>query len=146
MFLGTTNNYDFLKDETGDRRYYPIDVNIAKATKNIDKDLTDDYIAQLWAEAVQLYKSGQSIYIQDSQVLASAEQEQRKHFDESPLQSDIYNFLEISITTSWYNTSLEGRRIYIRAYQNGEQTAGAYKCDHISVKEIACELFGYELN
>lgn len=146
IFFGTTNNYDFLKDETGDRRYYPIDVTIQKAVKNIDKDLTSDYISQLWAEAVQLYKSGQSIYIQDSQILTLAEQEQRKHFDESPLQSDIYNFLEIPITKNWYESSLESRRIHIRAYQNGEQTAGAYKRDRISVKEIACELFGYELN
>ena len=146
VFFGTTNNYDFLKDETGDRRYYPIDVNIAKANKSIDKDLTPEYISQLWAEAVHLYKHGQSIYIQDSGVLALAEQEQRKHFDESPLQSDIYNFLEIPITTHWYDASLEVRRNHIRAYQNGEQTAGAYKRDRISVKEIACELFGYELN
>ena len=146
VFLGTTNNYDFLKDETGDRRYYPIDVNIAKATKNIDKDLTPEYVSQLWAEAVQLYNSGQSIYIQDSQVLTLAEQEQRKHFDESPLQSDIANFLEIPITAGWYNTSIEGRRLHIRAYQNGEQISGAYKRDRISVKEIACELYGYELN
>ncbi|MCM1316308.1 MAG: virulence-associated E family protein [Prevotella sp.] len=58
ILLRTTNNYDFLKDETGDRRYYPIDVNIAKATKNIDKYLTPEYVSQLWAEAVQLYKSG----------------------------------------------------------------------------------------
>ena len=146
VFFGTTNNYDFLKDETGDRRYYPIDVNIAKAIKSIDKDLTPEYISQLWAEAVQLYKSGQSIYIQDSQVLALAEQEQRKHFDESPLQSDIYNFLEIPITTHWYDASLEARINHIRAYQTGEQTEGAYKRDRISVKEIACELFGYDLN
>ena len=146
VFLGTTNNYDFLKDETGDRRYYPIDVNINKATKNIDKDLTNEYIAQLWAEAVQLYKSGQSIYIQDSGVLALAEQEQRKHFDESPLQADIYNFLEIPITANWYNLSITERKMHIRAYQNGDQTAGAYKRDRISVKEVACELFGYEIN
>ena len=146
VFFGTTNNYDFLKDETGDRRYYPIDVNIAKATKNIDNDLTPEYVGQLWAEAVQLYKSGQSIYIQDSQVLALAEQEQRKHFDESPLQSDIANFLEIPITTGWYNASLEARRMHIRNYQNGNTSTGAYKRDRISVKEIACELYGYELN
>lgn len=146
VFLGTTNNYDFLKDETGDRRYYPIDVNILNATKSIDNDLTNDYIAQLWAEAVQLYKNGQNIYIKDSNILALAEQEQRKHFDESPLQADIYNFLEIPITTSWYNTSLEGRRIHIRNCQKGDTTAGAYKRDRISVKEIVCELFGYELN
>lgn len=146
IFFGTTNNYDFLKDETGDRRYYPIDVNIAKATKSIDKDLTDEYVAQLWAEAVQLYNSGQSIYIQDSQVLALAEQEQRKHFDESPLQSDIYNFLEIPITTVWYTSSLEARRMHIKRCQEGDTSAGAYKRDRISVKEIVCELFGYELN
>lgn len=146
VFLGTTNNYDFLKDETGDRRYYPIDVNIPKSTRNIDKDLTSEYIAQLWAEAAYLYRNGQSIYIQDGQVLALAEQEQRKHFDESSLQSDIFNFLEIPITNDWYNESLESRRDYINAYQNGNTSAGAYKRDRVSVKEIACELFGYELN
>lgn len=149
VFFGTTNNYDFLKDETGDRRYYPIDVNIAKATKSIDNDLTPEYVGQLWAEALQLYNSGQSIYIQDSKVLALAEQEQRKHFDESPLQSDIYNFLEIPITSGWYTTSLEGRRKHIMDYQNGNQTViafGGYKRDRVSVKEIACELYGYELN
>ena len=146
VFFGTTNNYDFLKDETGDRRYYPIDVNIAKATKSIDKDLTDDYIAQLWAEAFYLYSNGQNIYIQDRQILALAEQEQRKHFDESPLQSDIYNFLEIPITQNWYSSTLDSRKQYIREYQNGNTSAGAYKRDRISIKEIACELYGYELN
>lgn len=146
VFFGTTNNYDFLKDETGDRRYYPIDVNIAKATKSIDTDLTKEYIAQVWAEAFQLYKQGQSIYIQDKKVLNIAEQEQRKHFDESPLQADIFNFLEIPITKSWYNATLDSRREHIRRYQNGEDVAGAYKRDRISVKEIACELYGYALN
>ena len=146
VFFGTTNNYDFLKDETGDRRYYPIDVNIPQATKNIDKDLIPGYISQLWAEAVHLYRNGQYIYIQDSQVLALAEQEQRKHFDESPLQFDIFNFLEIPITANWYSESLETRRNYIIDYQNGNASAGAYKRDRISIKEIACEWFGYELN
>ena len=146
VFFGTTNNYDFLKDETGDRRYYPIDVNIAKATKNIDKDLTEQYVGQIWAEAYELYKHGQSIYIQDSEVLTLAEQEQRKHFDESPLQADIFNFLEIPITKEWYNAALDTRRQHIRRYQNGQPHAGAYKRDRISVKEIACELFGYDIN
>lgn len=146
IFFGTTNNYDFLKDETGDRRYYPIDVNIAKATKNIDKDLIPEFVAQLWAEAFHLYKNGQSFYIQDSTVLALAEKEQRKHFDESPLQSDIYNFLEIPITQNWYIESLDVRRNHIKKYQDGDTSAGAYRRDRISVKEIACELYGYELN
>ena len=36
--------------------------------------------------------------------------------------------------------------MYIRNYQNGTTIAGVYKRDRISVKEIACELYGYELN
>lgn len=146
VFWGTTNSYDFLKDETGDRRYYPIDIDMLKATKSIDNDLTDEYIEQLWAEAVQLYRNGQSIYIQDRNIIAMAEQEQKKHLDENPLQSDIYNFLEIPITSEWNNISLNARREYIKAYQRGQDCIGTHRRDRISVKEIACELFGYELN
>lgn len=154
VFFGTTNNYDFLKDETGDRRYYPIDINPQKVNKSVDTDLTNEYIAQLWAEALYLFQCGQSIYIKDKFVLEFAEQEQRKHFDESPLQSDIYNFLEILIpqANEWYSMELESRRRYIKAVQNGENTTrtlgytGIYKRDRISVKEIMCELYGYDLN
>lgn len=125
-----------------------------KATKSVDTDLTTEYIAQLWAEALYLFQSGQSIYIKDKAVLELAVQEQRKHFDESPLQSDIYNFLEILIpqANEWYSMELESRRRYIKAVQNGEDTSrtlgytGVYKRDRISIKEIMCELYDYDLN
>ena len=154
IFFGTTNNYDFLKDETGDRRYYPIDVNINRTTKNIDNDLNSKYINQLWAEAVYRYNQNEEIYITDTEILRIAEIEQKAHFDASPIQMDIYNFTEIMIpeVEQWYSYSIESRKRYIRAVQNGEDTIksmcmrGAYKRDRISIKEIACELYGYELN
>lgn len=67
---------------------------------------------------------------------------------------DIYNFTEIMIPQAeqWYSYSIESRKRYIRTVQNGEDTIksmcmrGAYKRDRISIKEIACELYGYELN
>lgn len=154
IFMATTNSYDFLKDETGDRRYYPIDCEKKNARLSIDKDLSPEYIAQLWAEAVYCYKNGEKVYIIEDNILALAEQEQKAHFDESPLQSDIYNFLEILLPTppEWYGMDLYQRRRYITAIQNGEDTSktlgrvGVYKRDRVSVKEIMCELFGYELN
>ncbi len=62
------------------------------------------------------------------------------------LKSEIEKFLDIPITEDWYYTSLEERKKYIKDYQNGTAIAGTYKRDHISVKEIACELLGYDLN
>ena len=154
IFFGTTNNYDFLKDETGDRRYYPIDVDRRNATKNMDTELTPKYVNQLWAEALERYKQGEEIYITDGNILTIAEQEQRNHFDENPLQSDIYNFLDILLPPpqEWYSMTLEQRKIYIQAVQSGEDTlkslrrTGVYRRDRVSVKEIMCELYGYELN
>lgn len=154
IFFGTTNNYDFLKDETGDRRYYPIDVDRRHATKNMDTELTPEYVNQLWAEALERYRKGEEIYITDRNILAMAEQEQRNHFDESPLQSDIFNFLDILLPPpqEWYNMTLDQRKRYIRAVQDGEDTSrslghtGVYKRDRVSVKEVMCELYGYELN
>lgn len=35
--------------------------------------------------------------------------------------------------------------MHIIDYQNSKTTARAYKCNYIFVKEIVCELFGYEL-
>lgn len=154
VFLGTTNNYDFLKDETGDRRFYPIDVDIRKATKSIEKDLTTEYINQLWAETLYRYNQKEQIYITDENILSIATAEQMSHFDESPLQSDIFNFLEILLPNpqEWYSWDLDRRRRYIRAYQDGEdvsktlKVSATYRRDRVSVKEIMCELFGYELN
>lgn len=52
VLCGTTNNYEYLKDPTGNRRWWPFvceGVNIA-GLKGIKE--------QLWAEAVTLYKAG----------------------------------------------------------------------------------------
>ncbi len=153
VFIGTTNNSDFLKDETGDRRFYPIDCNLANAQKDIDKDLSEEYVNQLWAEALYRYQSNEKYYITEKNILDIAEKEQRSHYDESPMQSDIMNFLDIAIPKKWSSISLEERRKYIRSVQNDDKIElkrlgyeGAYKRDRVSVKEIMCELYGYDLN
>ena len=146
VFFATTNNYAFLKDETGDRRYYPIDVNMKNATKDIENDLTPEYVSQLWAEAVYLYNSGASVYIKDKSIIELAERKQRKHFDESPLQTDIQDFLEMPILKDWYDTKLDTRTHYVQDYRNGQKVNGAYKRDRVCIKEIICELYGCNMN
>lgn len=51
VFFATTNDRDFLRDATGSRRYWPVEV-----TGVIDLDKIRAVKDQLWAEAVAVYK------------------------------------------------------------------------------------------
>ena len=58
VFIGTTNNPQFLTDKTGNRRFYPVKV-YSFAYKLYDNEQSvREYIRQCWAEAVHLYKEG----------------------------------------------------------------------------------------
>ena len=58
VFIGTTNNPQFLTDKTGNRRFYPVQCH-ADGYKLLDNEKpVREYIRQAWAEAVQLYKEG----------------------------------------------------------------------------------------
>lgn len=50
IFIMTTNDYEFLTDETGNRRWAPVDVG------QIDREGVRRDILQLWAEGRELYK------------------------------------------------------------------------------------------
>ena len=53
IVVGTTNSRGFLKDPTGSRRFWPVEVDA------IDLDLVAAERSQLWAEAVHRYEAGE---------------------------------------------------------------------------------------
>ncbi|GAB3099792.1 hypothetical protein G8770_03650 [Aestuariicella hydrocarbonica] len=76
VFAGTTNQESYLKDATGNRRYWP-----AMCTKMDARALTRDR-DQLWAEAFSLYKAGARWWPQESDKhLFEAQQEDRFESD-----------------------------------------------------------------
>lgn len=66
IFAGTTNRSDYLTDDTGGRRFWPITVGSVQLA-----DLTRDR-DQLWAEAVALYRGGAQWWLDRDTELAAA--------------------------------------------------------------------------
>jgi putative DNA primase/helicase len=73
VFVGTTNQDEYLADSTGGRRFWPLTIN----TINLDGIKLDR--DQLFAEAVHRYKAGESWWIVPDS--AKLEQDQRQEGD-----------------------------------------------------------------
>lgn len=106
IVMGTVNpsGTGYLKDHTGNRRYWPIEcriksIPIEKLQKNID---------QIWAEALQIYRDGEPLYLsEDAWRIAESEQEQRRPDNE--LVGIIRAWADRPISVDHYNLPLEGR-------------------------------------
>ncbi len=140
IFFGTTNKFEFLKDMTGNRRFLPIDVDVKKAVKDIWKDLTEEEVSQIWAEAVAYYKKGETLYI-DGDVKKMAEQIQNRHLEESPLTGDILNYLDKKLPERWNEYDLSARRAYFHGGDFGKQEQGTVERTKVCPIEIWCEWF-----
>lgn len=58
VFIGTTNKYQFLKDLSGGRRFYPVVVNSVGYDLFKEEKECREYIKQCWAEAKAKYMQG----------------------------------------------------------------------------------------
>ena len=110
VFFGTTNDYNFLNDPTGNRRFLPITTSSESVSKNIWEDL-DNEIDLLWAEAKHLYDNGYSTYLGKSQVKLATEV-QRMHTQEDPIVEVIYEFLNRTVPKYWYDKTPAERMAY----------------------------------
>jgi len=76
VFWGTSNDREFLRDRTGDRRTWPVICDINKPTKKVFGGMTDE-VDQIWAEAVELYREGHQWHL-DKDMEAEAGKD--KHY------------------------------------------------------------------
>jgi predicted P-loop ATPase len=78
VFFGSTNALEYLKDETGGRRFWPVRCG------RIDHDAIVRDRDQLWAEAVALYNAGEPWWLTDEALLVEAREQQEHRYQEDP--------------------------------------------------------------
>lgn len=138
VFFGTTNNKDFLRDPTGNRRFMPIDVRPEYATKSVNDDLTQDEINQIWAEAYQLYLAKEPLYlVGDEDMIAKIEQ--HKHSEADERKGIIEEYLNTKFPDDWDKMDLYDRRRWL---EDPLPKNGTVQKDFVCIAEIWCECLG----
>lgn len=136
ILLGTSNNLDFLRAGTGNRRFWPILTGVTVPVWNINRDFTTEEIGQVWAEAVQVYKQGETLYL-PAELEQKAREIQRSHTEEHPWKQVIEDYLSILLPDNWKDKTEWERRSYVHNPDEFEQ--GIIERKKISIKEIWTE-------
>lgn len=110
VFFGTTNTKDFLQDQTGNRRFWPVDVGVIHAKKSILNNLPEE-VDQIWAEAVIRWQSGEDIYLK-GELEKEAMVQQEEHRETSVREGLVLDFLAKQVPEDWQSWSLDRRRMF----------------------------------
>ena len=139
IFFGTTNSSDYLRDPTGNRRYWPIDAGAGKPKKSVFEDLIKAEVDQIWAEAVVRSNAGEPLIL-PPYLEAIAEKKRALHIEVDPLQGRIVEFLNAPVPLDWIRWDKMRRRAWYNSSVNGETPTGLR--DRVCALEIWEECLG----
>ena len=137
VFAGSTNNLMFLKDRTGNRRFWPITGDKDRKTKNA-WDITQDDIDQLWAEAYYYWSNGESLVL-EGDLEEEALRIQLSHTEGGELVGLIEEYLDMLLPENWESLDIFDRRDYIRNYGDDDH-CGSVQRERVCALEIWCEV------
>jgi len=143
VFFGTTNSRDFLKNISGNRRFWPLDTFIVTPVKDFNLDLTEEEVNQIWAEAVELYKAGEKLYL-SRELEAQAREQQAEHSETDDRGGLIQNYLNTLLPVDWDYMDVSQRRAFLNS-QDELQAPGTVRRDKVCIAEIWVELFNKPL-
>ena len=143
IIVGSTNaESGFLRDITGNRRFWP--VRISGEGSKRPWDIDRETVQQIWAEALVIYKAGEILYLRGDEAVAAIT-EQAAAMESDDREGIIRNYLDILLPTEWDSMSLFERRNFLTGSEfGGDAHKGTVKRDTVCNLEIWCECFGKE--
>lgn len=142
VFFGTTNDSEFLKDRTGNRRFWPIDVGVQSPTKSVFSQLEFE-APQILAEAFVYWQMGEQLYL-TGEAEKEAKIHQESHRETSAKEGIVRDFVERSIPIGWEKRDIGERRLYWSG-EFGQVETETVERDRICAAEVWVECFGGDM-
>lgn len=139
VFVGTCNVDAFLRDETGNRRFWPIK---CYTEKDLTADLTKDVVKQIWAEVMTTYEledRDPKLWL-SPELEKEAQRQQNKALEVDARAGIIEEYLARKLPEHWYLMSIEDRRMWL---ENNSEADGMDERTEVCTLEIWCECLGY---
>ena len=141
IIVGSTNaESGFLRDITGNRRFWPVRISGDGKRKAWQMSVYD--VEQIWAETLVLYGKGEKLYLEGSDIqLATNEQADAMESDER--EGLVRTYLDTLLPDDWNDLSLYERKNYLNGSEfGGESRVGTVERTLVCNMEIWCECFG----
>ena len=136
VFIGTTNETQFLRDTTGNRRFWVVDTPNTP-THDMWDELTPETIKQIWAEAVEIYNAGEKLYLPKS-LEKKAREVQESYEEENPRAGIVAEYLEKLLPINWDEMDSYSRREWLET----DTGQGTVKRTTVCTLEIWVEALG----
>lgn len=140
VIWGTTNDAIFLRAQEGNRRFLIVNV-----TERLDFDkYTREYIDQVWAEAVHIWKESRdkyglegnpALYLKDEEE-AVAKEVRGEATEEDPMVGLIQAYLETPVPENWERMPVDDRIAWLRAAEQGLVKPGTRRIERVCSLEI----------
>ena len=140
IIVGTTNSDGgFLRDITGNRRFWPVLTSGESAGR--PWELTDEDVDQIWAEASAHFKAGEELYL-TGEIAEMAVIEQREAMEKDDREGIVAEYLDTLLPENWEHMDIYRRREYLQNPEDPTRPIGRVRRTQVSHIEIWCECFG----
>ena len=140
VFFGTTNKDNgYLRDETGNRRFW--NVKVTGKAKHKPWELTSDTADQVWAEVTVLANAGEELFL-SAELESYACEEQREALEQDEREGIVAEYLDMLLPENWDSMDIYKRVEYVHDTADPTRPEGKVRRETVCNMEIWCECFG----